>query len=51
MPTEANGDAETAGGADITGCKAAWFTAVLDGSNPALRPTSLAAARTAARST
>ena len=34
MPTEANGDAETAGGADITGCKAAWFTAVADAGNP-----------------
>ncbi len=36
MPTEANGDAETSGGADITGCKAAWFTAAADGGNPAL---------------
>jgi len=34
IPTEANGDAETAGGADITGCKAAWFTAVADSGNP-----------------
>jgi hypothetical protein len=36
MPTEANGDAETSAGADITGCKAAWFTAVADSGNPAL---------------
>lgn len=41
LPTEANGDAETASGADIAGCQASWFTATLDSSNPSL-PSNLA---------
>jgi hypothetical protein len=41
----ANGDAETTGGTDITGCKASWFTAALDASNPAV-PSDVAAAGT-----
>jgi hypothetical protein len=36
MPTEANGDAETAANLDIPGCKAAWFTAAADSGNGAL---------------
>lgn len=36
LPAESNGDAETAAGADITGCQASWFTATADSSNPAL---------------
>jgi hypothetical protein len=45
MPTEANGDAETAAGADIAGCQASWFTASLDAGNPSL-PANLAPAGT-----
>jgi hypothetical protein len=45
MPTELNGDAETAAGADITGCLASWFTVAVDASNPAL-PADLAPAGT-----
>ena len=45
MPTESNGDAETAGGADIAGCQASWFTAVLDSGNPGT-PDDIAAAGT-----
>ncbi len=45
MPTESNGDAETAGGTDITGCQASWFTASADASNPSL-PSDLAAGAT-----
>jgi hypothetical protein len=45
LPAETNGDAETAGGADITGCQASWFTATVDSSNAAL-PANLAAAGT-----
>jgi hypothetical protein len=41
LPAETNGDAETAAGADITGCQASWFTATLDSSNPSL-PSNLA---------
>jgi len=41
MPTESNGDAETAGNVDIPGCKAAWFTAAADSGNAAL-PSDLA---------
>jgi hypothetical protein len=36
LPTESNGDAETAAGADIAGCQASWFTATVDPTNPAL---------------
>ncbi len=36
LPAESNGDAETAAGADIPGCLAAWFTPTLDSGNPAL---------------
>jgi hypothetical protein len=36
-----NGDVTTAAGADITGCKATWFTATADASNAAL-PSDLA---------
>ncbi len=36
LPAEGNGDAETAGGADIPGCLASWFTVTVDASNPAL---------------
>jgi hypothetical protein len=39
------GDAETAGGSDIPGCLASWFTVVDDPGNPAL-PNDLAAAGT-----
>jgi hypothetical protein len=45
MPTESNGDAETAGGADISGCQASWFTAAVDPSDPAL-PSDVAAGGT-----
>ncbi len=45
LPSETNGDAETAAGADITGCQASWFTATLDASNPSL-PANLAPAGT-----
>jgi hypothetical protein len=45
MPTESNGDAETAGGADIPGCQASWFTAVLDSGNPVV-PDDIAAGGT-----
>jgi len=41
IPAETNGDAETAGGADIPGCLASWFTAIVDQGNPAL-PSDLA---------
>jgi hypothetical protein len=33
LPAEPNGDAETAAGADIPGCRAAWFTASVDTGN------------------
>lgn len=36
LPAEANGDAETAAGADIPGCLASWFTATVDPTNPSL---------------
>ena len=36
LPHQANGDAQTAAGADIAGCLASWFTASADASNPAL---------------
>jgi hypothetical protein len=45
LPTEANGDAETAASADITGCKAAWFTATADATNGAV-PADLASGGT-----
>jgi hypothetical protein len=41
LPTQANGDAQTAAGADIPGCLAAWFTATVDTGNPSL-PSDLA---------
>ena len=41
LPAQANGDAQTAAGADIPGCLASWFTATLDTANPAL-PSNLA---------
>jgi hypothetical protein len=31
IPTRANGDAQTAAGADIRGCRAAWFSASIGG--------------------
>lgn len=37
-----NGDVTNSGGTEITGCKAAWFTAAADASNPAL-PSDIAA--------
>lgn len=45
LPAETNGDAETAAGADITGCQASWFTTTVDSSDPAL-PANLAPAGT-----
>lgn len=45
LPAQANGDAQTAAGADIPGCLASWFTATLDTANPAL-PSNLAPAGT-----
>jgi hypothetical protein len=45
IPQKANGDAQTAAGADITGCQASWFTATVDAGNPAL-PDDIAAAGT-----
>lgn len=36
--TAPNGDAETAAGADIPGCLARWFTAVVDPANAAFPP-------------
>jgi hypothetical protein len=36
LPTKANGDAQTAAGADIAGCLASWFTVTVDASNPSL---------------
>jgi hypothetical protein len=41
LPHQANGDAQTAAGADIPGCLAGWFTATADSGNPAL-PTDVA---------
>jgi hypothetical protein len=45
IPHQANGDAQTAAGADIAGCQASWFTATVDASNPAL-PADIAAGGT-----
>lgn len=45
IPHEANGDAETSGGADIVGCLASWFTATPDAGNSSL-PADLAAGGT-----
>lgn len=49
LPTESAagevGDAETAAGADIPGCKSSWFTAALDSGNPTV-PADLAAGGT-----
>jgi len=45
LPHQANGDAQTAAGADIPGCLASWFTVTVDGGNPAL-PANLAPAGT-----
>ena len=41
LPAQANGDAQTAAGADIPGCLASWFTATVDAGNPIL-PSNLA---------
>jgi hypothetical protein len=41
LPAEANGDAETASGSDISGCLASWFTATVDSSDASL-PANLA---------
>jgi hypothetical protein len=45
LPAQANGDAQTAAGADIPGCLASWFTATVDAGNPSL-PSNLAAGGT-----
>ena len=45
LPTQANGDVQTAAGADIPGCLASWFTVTVDTGNPAL-PSNLAAGGT-----
>jgi hypothetical protein len=45
LPAETNGDAETAGGADIPGCLATWFTATTDAANSSL-PSNLSAGGT-----
>ncbi len=36
LPHQANGDAQTAAGADIPGCLASWFTASVNAGNAAL---------------
>jgi hypothetical protein len=45
LPSESNGDAETAAGADISGCLASWFTATVDPTDASL-PANLAPAGT-----
>jgi hypothetical protein len=45
IPSKPNGDAETSGGTDITGCQASWFTATVDAGNPSL-PSDVAAGGT-----